>query len=100
MSHDDGDARSRLGARDRQAFAPYEPIITSAVKENRLQDFIPVYSREDQQRYVQDQLAENASEIAENLKTGGVIMICGSVFMQQAVLALLTEICKNHQLKL
>jgi len=26
-------------------------------------------------------------------------MICGSVFMQQAVLALLTEICKNHQLK-
>ena len=87
------------GARDRQAFAPYEPIITSALKENRLQDFIPVYSREDQQRYVQDQLAENASEIAENLKAGGVIMICGSVFMQQAVLALFTEICKNHQLK-
>ena len=48
---------------------------------------------------MQDQLAKNATEIAGTLKTGGVIMICGSVFMQQAVLALLTEICKNHQLK-
>lgn len=87
------------GARDRDAFIHYEPMITSALKENRLQDFIPVYSQEDQQRYVQDQLAENAAEIAEVLKTGGVIMICGSIFMQQAVLALLNQICETYQLK-
>lgn len=87
------------GARDRHALTHYEPIINSTLNEGKLKRFLPVYSREDQQQYVQDQLRENTAEIGEVFKNGGVVMICGSIFMQQAVLGLLTEICEKNRLK-
>ncbi|MBW2961964.1 PepSY domain-containing protein [Mesonia aestuariivivens] len=87
------------GARDEEALIQYKNMITSALENQRLAQFIPVYSRTDQQQYVQNRLQENDSEIAEVLQAGGVIMICGSIFMQQAVLALLTKICEENKLK-
>ena len=87
------------GARDHKALNHYQAIINSAMENNRLDRFIPVYSREDKKHYVQNQLRENIPQIVELFKNGGVIMICGSIFMQQEVLALLTEICEDNALK-
>ncbi|OMP32053.1 PepSY domain-containing protein [Mangrovimonas sp. DI 80] len=82
-----------LGLRTQASFNLYKPEIEALLIEKKLSDFELVLSREADQCYVQDKLHDNASEIAQTLYSGGVIMICGSLAMQKGVLGVLESIC-------
>ena len=43
-----------------------------------------------------DLIKNDAAELAQLLKNGGIIMICGSLKMQKDVEIILSEICKNN----
>ncbi|WMI68726.1 PepSY domain-containing protein [Mangrovimonas sp. YM274] len=82
-----------LGLRTQASFNLYQPQIDALLLQKKLNDFELVLSREAEQCYVQDKLHDNASEIAQTLYNGGVIMLCGSLAMQKGVLGVLESIC-------
>jgi sulfite reductase (NADPH) flavoprotein alpha-component len=61
--------------------------------QHQLSDFQLAFSREQNQCYVMDLIKEDAVSLANLLKHNGVIMICGSLQMQQDVEKVLDEIC-------
>ncbi len=63
------------------------------VTQHQLSDFQLAFSREQNQCYVMDLIKEDAVSLANLLKHNGVIMICGSLQMQQDVEKVLDEIC-------
>lgn len=61
-------------------------------KEGNLARLDVAFSRDqDEKRYVQHLVAENAEEIGEQLKAGGHFYVCGSIAMGQAVEAALVD---------
>ncbi|MEM9723698.1 MAG: FAD-binding oxidoreductase, partial [Bacteroidota bacterium] len=85
------------GGRNSQSYALYEPWIAAALDRKSLDHIAVAYSREESPyAYVQDIVRNIQREIAERLHQGGVIMLCGSIGMQNAVLKLLEEICEKH----
>ena len=54
------------------------------------------YSREQEKQYVKDLLHRDGLFIAQTLKDNGVIMICGSLAMQQNVTEFLETICQSE----
>lgn len=62
------------------------------LKQQKLNDFQIAFSREQNQCYVMDLIKKDASFLAGLLKQGGVIMICGSLQMQQDVEKVLDQI--------
>ena len=60
---------------------------------HRLNSYQIAFSREQNHCYVMDLIRKDAVELAELLKKEGVVMICGSLMMQQDVEKVLNEIC-------
>lgn len=85
------------GARDKNAFAIYRDAIAQALQSGKLKVFVTAYSQEQgQKKYVQHLIVERKKEIAQKLKSGATIMICGSIAMQNAVLGILEEIATEE----
>ncbi|GEP49560.1 hypothetical protein FNO01nite_02320 [Flavobacterium noncentrifugens] len=85
------------GFRDPSSFELYSESLQKNIDEGKLNTLNLAYSREGKKQYVKDLLHQDSGFISETLKNGGVIMICGSLAMQQNVIELLENICKSHQ---
>ncbi|SFU45707.1 sulfite reductase (NADPH) flavoprotein alpha-component [Pustulibacterium marinum] len=85
------------GAQNATAFEHYAEIINPALESKQLSEFIPAYSRATETKvYVQDKICKEEQLLANTFEKGGVVMICGSVVMQKAVLEVLSKLCKTH----
>lgn len=73
----------------------YEASLKKSLACNKLEQLHVAYSREAEKQYVKDLLARDAAFIAHTLNTKGVMMICGSLEMQNDVLRLLDSICRD-----
>lgn len=81
------------GGRTKKSFEIYKKNIDDALKSKKLISFYATYSQEQhEQKYVQDLLKNHPNLIANTLNSDNVIMICGSIPMQNGVLKLLKEI--------
>lgn len=81
------------GGRTKASLKIYSPLIDRAFYSKSLSGFYVSFSQEEnQKKYVQNLIMEKTEIISRVLKTGGVIMICGSVAMQNGVLAVLDDI--------
>ena len=60
-----------------------------------LSAFYPAYSRHQDRAYVQDRLRQTAPSVADRLRAGGTVMVCGSVRMAQAVAAEIETIARS-----
>jgi len=84
------------GFRGQASFNLYEDAIRTSLKSNKLTQLQVSYSREGDRHYVKDLLPKDASFIAATLQDNGVIMICGSLSMQQNVIEVLETICSKN----
>jgi len=85
------------GFRGASSFELYKNDLYKNLSEQKLTQLNVAYSREGAKQYVKDILSRDSILIAETLKNGGVIMICGSLAMQQNAIELLEEISVvNH----
>lgn len=84
------------GFRDQPAFGLYGDYIQKKLEHQKLSRLQVAYSREGEKQYVKDLLAKDAVFISHTLENKGVIMICGSLAMQNDVLELLETICVNR----
>ncbi|MCG9792532.1 PepSY domain-containing protein [Flavobacterium algicola] len=72
----------------------YEGVCLEMIEKQQLQNYQIAYSREENRCYVMDLIQKDALFFINLLQTGGVIMICGSLAMQQDVEAILDVICQ------
>ncbi len=63
----------------------YQDFASAEINLGRLNSFDIAYSREENSQYVMDLIKKDATKIVNILANGGVIMICGSLAMQQDV---------------
>lgn len=85
------------GGRNSASFGLYEGRIEKAVQAGRLNSYQIAYSKEKgTYKYVQDLLRKDAEVIISHLQDGMYIYLCGSITMQNGVLALLEELCQQH----
>ncbi|WP_298850300.1 PepSY domain-containing protein [uncultured Ruegeria sp.] len=63
----------------------YRDAIEEWQRDGRLSGFHPAYSRHDDQAYVQDRLCSAGDTVAQHLRQGATIMVCGSSRMAHAV---------------
>ncbi|WP_405571916.1 PepSY domain-containing protein [Winogradskyella sp. Asnod2-B02-A] len=81
------------GGRTQDSLGIYENIIDSAFSKKTLSCFHVAYSQEQKTKiYVQDLITEHQELITRVLNSNGVVMICGSVAMQNRVLEILNKI--------
>jgi len=80
------------GGRTKASYELYRNKIERALLCRQIKTFNVAYSQEHTKQYVQDVLAKNTSLVAETLKEGGKVMICGSLVMQHGVLNVLETI--------
>ena len=83
------------GFRGQSSFDLYKDTINANLGK-KLSRLHIAYSREGEKQYVKDLLLRDTIFIASTLKNKGVIMICGSLSMQQNVIELLEIICQNN----
>jgi sulfite reductase (NADPH) flavoprotein alpha-component len=83
------------GFRGEKSFDVYQNILDEALESRRLSKLEVAYSREGVKKYVKDILADDEKFVAKSLAGNGVIMICGSLAMQQNVIELLEAICQR-----
>lgn len=85
------------GGRTSQSYQIYESYLNTAFEVNNRVDVHTVFSKEGEKfKYVQDLLKLEGMQIVSHLDTNGTIMICGSVAMQNDVLALLNSLTQTH----
>ncbi|WCO02669.1 PepSY domain-containing protein [Psychroserpens ponticola] len=85
-----------LGLRTKTSFELYSTLIENALNQSQLKTCQVAYSQEQKEKiYVQDLIAQQADFIATHLKNEGVIMICGSIVMQNQVLKQLRDITSS-----
>ncbi|MFY0481209.1 PepSY domain-containing protein [Flavobacterium sp. PLA-1-15] len=87
------------GFRDSSSFELYQEGIEKGLQEQKLTKLNLAYSRQGEKQYVKDLVQRDALIIAEVLKNNGVIMICGSLAMQQMVVEILESICLEQKMK-
>lgn len=71
----------------------HKVFLDQQVVSDKLKSYEIAFSREQNHCYVMDLIRNDATELAKLLKDGGVVMICGSLLMQQDVEKVLNEIC-------
>lgn len=86
------------GFRGNYSFELYKNSIEKNLKSKKLSSLKIAYSREGEKQYVKDLVANDALFMAETLQHNGVIMICGSLAMQQMVLEILKTICETQKI--
>ncbi|REG88091.1 PepSY domain-containing protein [Winogradskyella sediminis] len=75
------------GGRTKDSLRMYETFIDAALYKKTLTSFKVAYSQEQKDKfYVQDLILNHQELISKVLKANGVVMICGSVAMQNRVL--------------
>jgi sulfite reductase (NADPH) flavoprotein alpha-component len=74
----------------------YEIFLNEMIEKKKLAEFHVALSREENDLYVMDLIQRDASFFIDLLSSGGVIMICGSLAMQQDVERVLDTICLAH----
>lgn len=79
------------GGRTKASLKIYKPFLDA----NKLVNNFIAYSQEDNKQYVQDVLKTQSQLVEQIIKKDGVIMICGSVAMQNKVLNVIENICKT-----
>ncbi|MDO5608307.1 MAG: PepSY domain-containing protein [Capnocytophaga sp.] len=84
------------GGKTEQSFAIYRDFIRQKQAENQLGGLHFAFSRMGEKKYVQDLISEKAAFFAEIFRSGGVVMLCGSVAMQKGVTAVLDGICREY----
>jgi len=85
------------GGRSSISFELYRTPLEHAIEKKQLSNLNIAYSREgDQKQYVQDLLRKDIKCIMERLHAGAHIMICGSIAMQNEVLAVLETAVATH----
>jgi len=84
------------GFRAADSFALYEAGMDNHLATRHLTKLHIAYSREQEKQYVKDLLHRDGLFIAQTLKDNGVIMICGSLAMQQNVTEFLETICQSE----
>lgn len=77
----------------------YKKFAAIMIQKEHLDNFHVALSREAEHIYVMDLIKRDALFFANLLKRGGVIMICGSLAMQQDVEAILSELLAEKGLK-
>ncbi|GLR16043.1 NADPH flavoprotein [Portibacter lacus] len=84
------------GGRTEDSFSIYQAWVQDAMDTDKLSRFELAYSRENGElKYVQDLIKPELEYLVETLNNGGVIMICGAINMQNDVLKLIADACKN-----
>lgn len=86
------------GFRYKHSLDRYRELLAGYEADGRLSELHEAYSREASRMYVTDILARDTEEIAELLRAGAVVMLCGSLAMQKDVCALLSNICRENGL--
>ena len=89
------DCHLYCGFRSQSSFNLYDESLMKSLKSKKLAKLNIAFSREGKKQYVKDLLLLDADFIAQTLLKKGVIMICGSLSMQQNVTELLEEICQT-----
>ena len=87
------------GFRGESSFKMYSDSIQKYQLQNKLTKLNVAYSREGEKMYVKDLVTRDSDFITKILIDKGVIMICGSLAMQQMVLEVLEHICKKNSMK-
>ena len=88
------------GGRNTASYDLYRPLIEQALNQGQLDQLELAFSRQESTyKFVQDILEDRAAEMAARLASGGVLMICGSLAMQESVLTLLETICPQYNQK-
>jgi sulfite reductase (NADPH) flavoprotein alpha-component len=82
------------GFRENSSYQMHQHFLEESKVAGKLGQLHVALSREGQKQYVSHLIEQNAGDIAEVLKKGGVIMICGSLAMQKDVMNLLETICQ------
>lgn len=85
------------GFKDKQSFALYENAIRLGT--GNFTKLHVAYSREGEKQYVKDLLAIDEELIADALINEGVIMLCGSLSMQNDVIDWLEQLCQDKERK-
>lgn len=80
------------GVRQEKSFGLYKNSIKEYSNKGHLKKMHLAFSQQGEKKYVQDLIKRDATFFAETLKNKGVIMICGSLAMQNDVLQSLNEI--------
>lgn len=75
--------------------ASYQNFANQYIENGQLKQYSSAFSRETERQYVMNLIERDQNLFVEIFKTGGVIMICGSLAMQKDVEAILEHIC--HQ---
>ncbi|WP_029286563.1 PepSY domain-containing protein [Pedobacter sp. R20-19] len=81
------------GFKDSGSFAIYEKALQTEL--SKLTKLNIAYSRAGEKQYVKDLLAKDANFIYEALNDGGVLMLCGSLAMQNDVIDWLENACQQ-----
>jgi sulfite reductase (NADPH) flavoprotein alpha-component len=82
------------GFREHASYERYETYLEETKAQHKLLNLHPAFSREVSKQYVSDLIKRDADLIANLLKRGGVIMICGSLAMLKDVMDILEDICQ------
>jgi sulfite reductase (NADPH) flavoprotein alpha-component len=84
------------GFRYASGFELYREFLLERKAAGRLKSMQVAFSREGTRQYVMDLLSKDAPVLLSLLTDGAVLMICGSLAMQNDVLLLLDEICQGN----
>ncbi|KAA6438236.1 FAD-binding oxidoreductase [Dyadobacter flavalbus] len=90
------DCHLYCGFRNEASFALYKNALDRNLADKKLSSLHVAFSREGEKQYVRDLLARDEAFLMDVLSREGVIMLCGSLSMQNNVVALLEEICQKH----
>ncbi|GAA3593881.1 PepSY domain-containing protein [Flavivirga amylovorans] len=97
-NQDSNSVKSHLfwGGRTKDSYQIYSELIDKAFYSKKLSGLYISFSKEEsQKRYVQNSIVEKSDLISRVLKSDGVIMICGSIAMQNDVLETLESISES-----
>jgi len=89
------DCHLYCGFRGQSTFDLYKDAVDKNIATKRLSKLHLALSREGEKQYVKDLLLRDADFISNALGNGGVLMLCGSLSMQNNVIELLESICQE-----
>lgn len=84
------------GFRDKKSWSLYQSQVENIDNPQKISSYALAFSREESKQYVGDLVAKDAQKVAQLLKKGGVIMLCGSLAMQKDVMVILENICQQE----
>lgn len=87
------------GLRHKKSWDLYQPAIENHMFNNKLTEWHLAFSQHEDKKYVQHLVQRDAAFMAVSLENGAVVMICGSLAMQNEVLNVLESICASYNSK-